>query len=223
MVTLEHIKADPYIKEFILRTDHNIQSIGYTEHGFRHAELVSTIAKNVGAKLGFSHHDQELASIAAYMHDLGNFLNRLDHYSWSTTLVYPILREMKMPPEDLVTVLNAIYAHDQPHSVIFNPISAMVVLADKSDVHRSRVPAKDVNPQMLKNDIHTRVNYAVTRSFLRVEQEIKEIVLELDIDTTVTPLMEYFEAFIDRMSHCRKAAEYLGMRFALVMNGHKVL
>ena len=223
MVTLSQVKNNPSIHEYILRTDQNIQSIGYTEHGFRHAELVSTIARNSAIKIGLSKKDQELAAIAAYCHDMGNFINRADHYAWSATLVYPILQSLKMPPEDVVTVMNAIYAHDQPLSIIFNPISAIVILADKSDVHRSRVPAKDINPHMLKTDIHTRVNYAVTRSFLRVEMETKEIVLELDVDTAITPLMEYFEAFIDRMSHCRKAAEYLGLRFALVMNGHKVL
>ncbi len=223
MITLEQIKSNPYIKELILRTDQNIQTKGYTEHGFRHAELVSTIARNVAIKIGLSKQDQELVAIAGYLHDIGNFLHREDHYGWSVTLVYPILFSLKMPPDDMVTVLNAIYSHDQPSSEIFNPIAAVLILADKSDVHRSRVPLKDVNPYALKSDIHTRVNYAVTRSFLRVEKETKEIVLELDIDTAVTPLMEYFEAFIDRMSHCRKAAEYLGLKFSLVMNGHKVL
>ena len=223
MLTLEQIKSNPYIKELILRTDQNIQTKGYTEHGFRHAELVSAITRNVAAKLGFSKKDQELVSIAGYLHDIGNFLHREDHYAWSVNLIYPIFLGLKMPPEDMVTVLNAIYSHDQPTSEIFNPIAAILILGDKSDVHRSRVPLKDVNPYTLKTDIHTRVNYAVTRSFLRVEKEVKEIVLELDIDTAVTPLMEYFEAFISRMTHCRRAAEYLGLRFSLVMNGHKVL
>lgn len=224
MVTLNQIKANPYIQEFIKRTDKNLQSVGYTEHGFRHTELVAAIARNVAAKLGLSKDDQELASIAAYLHDIGNFINRENHYAWAVSIVYPIFLELKMPPEDIATILNAIFSHEEKSEVfIFNPIAAIVILADKTDVHRSRVPKKDLTPEMMREDIHTRVNYAVTRSFLRVEKEKKEIILELDIDTSITPLMEYFEIFIDRMTLCRRAAEYLRLKFSLVMNGHTVL
>ena len=223
MVTLEQIKNHPYIREFIKRTDLNLQMMGYTEHGFRHMGLVSDIARNVASKLGFSKKEQELASLAAYLHDVGSFMSREGHYAWSATIIYPILMQMKMPPEDLATVMNAVFSHDQRDLFIFNSVAAIAILADKSDVHRSRVPAKDVTPEMMRTDVHTRVNYAVTRSFLRVEKEKKEIVLELDIDTSMTSIMEYFEIFIDRMSHCRKAAEYLGFRFAMVMNGQVVL
>jgi metal-dependent HD superfamily phosphatase/phosphodiesterase len=223
MLTLEQIKEHPYIKEFISCTDRNMQMLGLTEHGFRHTNLVAEIARNVASRLGLSEHDQELAAISAFLHDVGNFVNREFHYNWSVSMVYPVLLELKMPPADVTTVLNAIFTHDQRTFYIFNPIAAIAILADKSDVHRSRVPPKDINPTTLQQDIHTRVNYAVTHSFLRVEPEKKVIALELEIDTSVTPLMEYFEAFIDRMVHCRKAAEFLGLKFSIIMNGNQVL
>ena len=221
MLTLDQIKKHPQIKAFVRATDNFIQQWGFTEHGFRHINLCSDIARNVAREVGLDKREQELCAIAAYLHDTGNFLGRTWHHYWGSLLVYPILRELGMDPDDLVLVLNAITAHDKQDIKIVTPIAAIVALADKSDVHRSRVPKADI--AHLEDDIHSRVNYAVTKSFLEVEKKTKRIILKITIDTKIVPVMEYFEIFTERMAFCRLAAEYLGYQFGLVINDTKLL
>src|SRR3989344_1678893 len=185
MVTLEQIKKHPQIQAFVRATDNFIQQWGFTEHGFRHVNLVSDIARNVAREVGLDKKEQELCSIAAYLHDTGNFIGRTWHHYWSSLLAYPILLELKMDPDDLVLVLNAITAHDKQDIKIVTKIAAIVALADKSDVHRSRVPKADI--AHLEDDIHSRVNYAVTKSFLEVDSKKKLITLKMTIDTKIVP------------------------------------
>jgi metal-dependent HD superfamily phosphatase/phosphodiesterase len=221
MITLDQIKKHPQIQAFIRATDNFIQQWGFTEHGFRHVNLVADISRNVAREVGFTKEDQELCSIAAYLHDTGNFIGRTWHHYWSSLLVYPILRELKMNPDDITVILNAITAHDKHDIKIVTKIAAVVILADKSDVHRSRVPKADI--AHLDEDIHSRVNYAVTKSFLEVDNKQKRIILKITIDTKIVPLMEYFEIFTERMEFCRTAAEYLGYKFGLIINKTELL
>lgn len=221
MLTLDQIKKHPQIQAFVRATDNFIQQWGFTEHGFRHVNLVADIARNVAREIGLNKKEQELCAIAAYLHDSGNFIGRTWHHYWSSLLVYPILREIGMDPDDIVLVLNAITAHDKHDIKIVTKIAAVVILADKSDVHRSRVPQADI--AHLDEDIHSRVNYAVTKSFLEVDSKKKRIILKINIDTKIVPVMEYFEIFTDRMVFCRTAAEYLGYNFGLVINETELL
>ncbi len=221
MLTLEKIKQHPQIKAFIKATDNFIQQWGFTEHGFRHVTLVSNIGRNVAREIGLTEREQELCAIAGYLHDLGNFIGRTWHHYWASLLVYPILRELGMDPEELTVVLNAITAHDKHDIKIVTKVAAVLVLADKSDVHRSRVPAADISH--LEEDIHSRVNYAVTKSFLEVDSKQNRIILRINIDTKIVPVMEYFEIFTERMVFCRTAAEYLGYKFGLVINETELL
>lgn len=218
-VTLEELKEDPYIKAYITQADKHMEAIGFTEHGFRHADLVSHIAMNVLKRLGYSDREAELAGMAGYMHDIGNSVGRSFHAVSAAMLAHSVLTRLGMAPDELMAVLNAIGNHEEDYGMATSPISAAIILADKTDVHRSRVRGN--NP--LTDDIHDRVNLAAQRSFLRVDKERKLIELEIDIDTNISQVMEYFEIFLSRMVICRRAAEYLGCRFGLVINGVKLL
>jgi metal-dependent HD superfamily phosphatase/phosphodiesterase len=193
--------------------------MGFTEHGFRHLSLVSNIAYNVIRILGLSEREAELASIAGYMHDIGNVVNRRGHHLSGAILAYYILDDLGMHPDELFTVVSAIGNHDEETGQPVNNVAAALILADKSDVHRTRVR----NKTNIGLDIHDRVNYAVERSFLRVDPEKKHISLELDIDSQISPVMDYFEIFLSRMIMCRRAAEFLGCTFALEINGKKLV
>lgn len=219
-VTLEEVKQNEVIQSYIVLGNDHLGVLGYTDHGLRHALLVSAIAKNVLERLHFPQRDQELAGIAGYLHDIGNVVSRFYHAQVGAVLAERILSEMGMVPEEIAILMGAIGSHDpEEESHAVSAISAAVILADKSDVHRSRVR----NPDIHSFDVHDRVNYAATRSFLEVKNEDKVISLNLTIDTSIAPVMEYFEIFLTRMMACKRAAEYLGATFELDINKTKLL
>lgn len=212
------IKNNLVINTFIERSDKYLEALGYTEHGLRHVSLVAEISENILKRLNYSEKEQLLAKIAAYLHDIGNFLGRENHTTSGAIIAYTILKELNYFPEDISLVMEAISNHDEKTGFISNPITAAVVIADKSDAHRSRVRTK---PEFF--DIHDRVNYAVEKSFLRVNEKNKEITLELTINTEISKPMEYFEIFLSRMVMCRNASKILNCDFHLDINGSRLL
>jgi uncharacterized protein len=218
-VTIDEIRHDPEMKAFIAKANENLGVLGYTEHGPRHAGLVADIAENVLLRLGFSTRDAQLAAIAGYLHDIGNGINRLDHGIGAALLSRHVLERLGMPPEEYAEVMCAIGNHEEEYGEAVSPLAAAVILGDKSDVHRSRVRVIDPDT----DDIHDRVNMATTHSFLNVDAEQKTITLELEIDTSIIQVMQYFEIFLARMVMCRRAAEFLGCKFGLVINETRLL
>lgn len=218
-VTLEDIKASPEVVAYLKKADEHMAAVGYTEHGQRHASLTANIAYNIIERLGFPKRDAELAAIAGYLHDIGNVIGRYDHGEVSAMMAHSILKEMGMEPLEVATIVGAIGNHEEEKGDPVNIIAAGLILADKSDVHRSRVR----NPNMITFDIHDRVNYAAKKSFVRVEEGDKTITLELTIDTDISKVMEYFEIFLSRMIMCQRAAKFLGCNFRLVINDVRLL
>lgn len=219
MITLEDVKKNKIVEAYISRADEYLGVIGYTEHGKRHSNLVANIAYNILKRLGKSEREAELSAIAGYLHDIGNVVNREDHAYTGAVLAHSILIDMGMPPHEVAEVAAAIGNHDEQGCDPVSSVAAGLILADKSDVHRSRVR----NPDMIKFDIHDRVNYAVENSFLRVDNEKKVITLELTIDTRISQVMEYFEIFMSRMILSRRAASFLSCQFSLLINGNQLL
>lgn len=213
-ITLELVQAHPQLSMFISAADRVMEGLGFTEHGFRHANLVARIAYQVLARLEFDEEQAVRGCVAGYLHDVGNMVSREMHGQTGALLVYEALRK-EVPPADLTTIVAAIANHEEANGPQISRESAAVILADKSDVHRSRV-RKSGQPEF---DIHDRVNYAAEQSFLRVDSEARTITLELTIDTSISQVMEYFEIFLGRMQMCRLAAEKLGCRFKLTING----
>ena len=213
-LTFEQIQTDAELSALISAADHVMEGMGYTEHGFRHANLTARIAYNVLTRAGFDEHTANLGCVAGYLHDVGNMLTRDAHGQTGGLLVYHALRD-RMPTTDLAMIVSAIANHEEEQGYSVSEVSAAVILADKSDVHRSRV-RKTGRPEF---DIHDRVNFAAEQSFLRVDSVAKTITLELTIDPQISQVMEYFEIFLGRMQLCRKAADELGCRFKLVING----
>lgn len=222
MITLEQVKKNPQILQFIKKTENALKVLSYTDHGLRHSNIVSERAGEIAQQLGLNKKDQEMAAIAAFCHDMGNFIGRPFH-NYVAALLFHQVFSQEMDPDDLTTIMQAISYHDEKvrELALTNPISAIVILADKSDVHRSRVIGSNINE--IKADIHDRVNYAVESSKLEVDKKKKRIILTLKIDTEFVPAIEYFEIFTDRMVLCRKAAEYLGHNFGLVINDFVLL
>ena len=219
MLTLDDIKRSPAIKTYVQSADRVMQAMKFTEHGFAHAGIASHVAAHILSALNYDDRTCELASIAGYMHDIGNNINRYDHAQSGASMAFTLLSQMGMDPDETAMIVTAIGHHDEGSGGPVHPISAALIIADKSDVRRSRVRDKaDINI-----DIHDRVNYAVTDSELEVFPVEKIIRLGLTIDTRICPVMEYFEIFLSRMLMCRKAAEYLGCRFTLDINGTKLL
>ncbi len=217
--TLEDVKRDPEVQAFITKANEYTGVIGYTEHGARHANLTSSIAGNVLRRLGHDEREAHLAGIAAYLHDIGNLVSRANHEHTGAVLADGILARLGMVADERAVVMSAIGNHEESHGEPVSAVGAAVILADKSDVHRSRVR----NPDPATLDIHDRVNNAVEHSFLRVEEKSKTITLELTIDTALSQVMEYFEIFLGRMLMCRRAAKFLGCDFKLQINGTKLL
>ena len=219
MVTLEDVKKNEQVKALIAKADEVLGIIGYTEHGQRHASLSANIAHNILSRLNHSEEKAQLAAIAAYLHDIGNVINRDYHAQVGAVLAQNILLDMKMPLEDIMEIIAAIGNHDERDGQPVSDICAAVILGDKSDVHSSRVRTLE----MIKLDIHDRVNYAAKSSFLRVEEDKGVITLEIKIDTSVSQVMEYFEIFLSRMVVCRRAADFLKLKFQLEINGQRLL
>jgi hypothetical protein len=218
IVTLEEIQKNPELSMFITAADRVMEGLGYTEHGFRHANLTARIAYNVLSRLDYDDHTATLASVAGYLHDVGNMTTREMHGQTGALLVYHVLRD-EIPAADLATIMAAVANHEEEGGHAVSDVSAAVILADKSDVHRSRVR----KTAQIEFDVHDRVNYAAEQSFLRVDSEARTITLELTIDTEISHVMEYFEIFLGRMMMCRRAAEKLDCRFGLTINGAKLL
>ena len=219
MVTLEDVKKNEQVRSLIAKADEVLGVIGYTEHGQRHASLSASIAHNILTRLNHSEKKAQLAAVSAYLHDIGNVINRDYHAQIGAVIAQNILLEMKMPLEDIMEIIAAIGNHDEKDGQPVSDICASVILADKSDVHSSRVRTLE----MIKLDIHDRVNYAAKSSFLRVEEDKSVITLEIKIDTSVSQVMEYFEIFLSRMVVCRRAADFLKQKFQLEINGQRLL
>ncbi len=213
-VTLHTVQDNPELSMFISAADRVMEGLGYTEHGFRHANLVARIAFNVLTRVGFDEQAANLAAVSGYLHDVGNMVSREAHGQTGAVLVYQALKDT-VGSTDLTTIVAAIANHEEENGYQVSPVSAAVILADKSDVHRSRVRKSG----QIEFDIHDRVNFAAEQSFLRVDSNAKTITLELTIDTEISQVMEYFEIFLGRMQLCRKAAEVLDTKFKLTING----
>lgn len=218
-VCLEDIKTKPMVTTFIEFGNKHLGAMGFTEHSFRHAGLVANISANILERLGHPQRDCQLVEIAGYLHDIGNVVSRYNHGQTGAWLAKEILEEAGMPWKEIATIMAAIGNHEEEYGQPVNNIAAALILADKSDVHRSRVRNLDV----ANFDIHDRVNYAAQHSFLRVEPSKKIITLELKIDSAISGVMEYFEIFLTRMVMCRRAADFLDSRFSLVINDSKLL
>lgn len=213
-LTLRDIRRDKRVKTYMEKANEQMAAIGYTEHGFRHAGIVAGVSRGIPLQLGRSKRESELAAIAGYLHDIGNVVNRHSHCETGAMLAYSILIDMGMDPVEVAIIMGAIGNHEEDRGFPINSISAAVIIADKSDVHFSRVQ----NPNPMAFDIHDRVNHAVQKSYLRVEPETKMISLELTVDVESASVMEYFEIFLSRMVMSRRAADCLGCQFKLVIN-----
>ncbi len=214
ILTLEDVKTDASVIAMIEQADRSMNALGYTEHGFRHADLVAHISHNIIDKLGFPGRDAELAAVAGYLHDIGNAVSREFHGVTGALLARSTLEKMGFPLNEIVSIMSAIGNHEEEYGHPTSEIAAATILADKSDVHRSRVR----NPDMAAFDIHDRVNYAAEKSYLKVEAEEGSISLEIVINTKISTVMEYFEIFLSRMIICKKAAEFLDSKFNLIIN-----
>ncbi len=218
-ITFEFIRDHPRVRLYVRMADAALESIGYTEHGERHVGLVSRIAFNVMKRMGRPERQCELAAIAGYLHDIGNAVNRDHHAQTGATMAMQLLSDFGMPDDEILTVISAIGNHHENDGDPVNAVAAALILADKSDVHRTRVR----NPDMIKFDIHDRVNYAVEKSFLNVDEDRKHITLELTLDPAISHMMEYFEIFMTRMLASRKAAKHLGATFGMQVNGNRLV
>ncbi len=218
-MTYEEIKNNEAINTYIRHADASLSALGFTEHSFAHVTAVAETSGYILETLGYSSHDVELAKIAGYMHDLGNLVNRVDHSQSGAVMAFRILDNLNMHPEDIATIVTAIGNHDEGTGVPVNPVAAALILADKSDVRRSRVR----HIEDTKIDIHDRVNYSVIKSKLKINEEKTLIKLKLSIDTRMGSVMDYFEIFLGRMIMCRKAAEKLGLDFKLIINEQQLI
>ncbi len=218
MVTYEKIKNDEAINTYIKKADESLIALGYTEHSFAHVSKVAETAAYILTALGYDEHTKELAKIAGYIHDIGNLVNRVEHSQSGAIMAFRLLDRLGMPPEDIATVITAIGNHDEGTGVAVNAVAAALILADKTDVRRSRVR----NCDLTNFDIHDRVNYSVVSSKLEIDTESMSIILSLEIDTDISAVMDYFEIFLTRMIMCRKAAEKLSLTFRLYINGQRL-
>lgn len=218
-MTYLEIKQNPTIKTFIQKADESLVALGFTEHSFPHVTRVSSVAAYILETLDYPANQVELVKIAGYLHDIGNLVNRIEHSQSGAVMAFKLLSEMNMSAEDIATIVTAIGNHDEGTGVPVNPIAAALILADKTDVRRSRVRNRD----MSTFDIHDRVNYSVEDASLLINKEEKIITLSITIDTRYSSVMDYFEIFLARMVLCRKAAEMLSLSFSLVINGQQVL
>ncbi len=219
MITYEEIRNNNDIKAYIDGADESLKALGFTEHSVAHVTKVSETAKYIMESLGYDNHTIELVRIAAYLHDIGNLVNRIEHSQSGAVMAFRILDKLGMDSKDIATIVSAIGNHDEGTGVAVNAVAAALIIADKTDVRKSRVRNSDI-PSF---DIHDRVNYSVEKAVVTVKNEIKELWLELTIDTSISSVMDYFEIFLDRMVMCRKAAERLGLKFTLMVNDQQLL
>ena len=219
MVTYDQIKNDKDIKTYIMMADQTLSALGFTEHSLPHVTRAADVAGRILTKLGYDKRTVELAKIAGYMHDIGNTANRVDHAQSGAIMAFRILTNMDMPAAEISRIVSAIGNHDEGTAFPVNELAAALILADKSDVRRSRVRNKDKNTF----DIHDRVNYAVEKSKLTLSTKTKKFILHLTIDESISHISEYFEIFLNRMLLCRKAADYFGYTFEVNINHLRVM
>lgn len=219
MITLEDVMKNEEVKAFVNASQKQLKALGYTEHSNRHIGIVSKRTGEILQKLGYDERTIELGKIAGYLHDIGNCVNRVDHAHTGAILTYNILKEMGMPAEERTEIMMAIGNHDEKTGTAVNDISAAIILADKSDVHRDRVR----NTNLSTFDIHDRVNYAVTNADLKIDSKNRKVILDLTIDTKLCPVLDYFEIFMERTMMSKYAAKYLRIWFELVINDTKLL
>ena len=217
-ITFEDICNNETVKTYIRKADESLIALGYTEHSFPHVMKVAKVASDILLTLGYSEREAELARIAGYLHDIGNVINRIDHAQSGAVMAFRILDKMGADPEDIATIITAIGNHDESTAFPVNPIAAALILADKTDVRCSRVRNQD----FASFDIHDRVNYSVKESTVDLVKD-SHIQLNLNIETKMCTVMDYFEIFLNRMILCRKAAEKLKLEFRLVINGQRLL
>jgi uncharacterized protein len=218
-VTLDVVEKDAELLAYLEMGDTYLGAIGYTEHGMRHANLTAHISGNILRRLGYDDRVAEVASIAGFMHDIGNCVSRSDHWVSSACIARDVLARLEMDFAEIALVMNAVGNHEEDASDPATPVAAAVVIADKADVHATRV--REMDPA--NYDIHDRVNHAAKRSFLRVDSDTRTLTLEVDIETSEIQIIDYFEIFLERMQLCRRAATVLDASFSLVMNGTKFL
>ncbi|MBR2444046.1 MAG: HD domain-containing protein [Clostridia bacterium] len=219
MITYEDIKHNESIRTYIKKADESLTALGYTEHSFAHVGLVATRAEYILKALGYDEHQIELVKIASHLHDIGNIVNRREHSQSGAVMAFRILDNLDMNAEDIATIVTAIGNHDEGEGEAVNPIAAALIIADKSDVRRTRVR----NTDHIKFDIHDRVNYSVYESSIEINQEKTTISLKLKIDTKICPVMDYFEIFLTRMLMCKNAAQALGLEFKLIINDQAIM
>ena len=218
-MTYEQVKNDEAVKTYIAQADETLAALGFTEHSFAHVTRVAETAGYILQTMGYPERTVELAKIAGYLHDIGNVVNRVEHSQSGAVMAFRILDRMDFPPEEIAIIISAIGNHDEGNGVPVNAVAAALIIADKSDVRRSRVRDKET----VSTDIHDRVNYSVTRSEVKINETHTNLKLKLSVDTHVSSVMEYFEIFMTRMLLCRKAAEKLGLKFVLRINGQKLM
>ena len=218
-ITIETLRKDEEIGVYLKCSTEYLGTLGFTEHGKRHVSIVARRARNVLKDLDFSERDCELSEIAGYLHDIANMINRFNHGGMGAVMAYNILSRLKMPPEEIALVISAIGNHEEERGNAVNHVASALILADKSDVHRTRV----TNTDFATFEIHDRVNFAAESADLEVNKKDKTIKLLLSIDNKICPVMEYFEIFLARMMMCRRAANFLDCRFGLVINGNELL
>ena len=219
MITLKDVKNNKEVDALILGAQKQLDALGYTEHGYRHISIVAKRASDILKKLDYPERTIELAQIAGYLHDIGNCVNRVDHAHSGAIMAYNILKEMGMPVEERTEIMMAIGNHDENTGTAVSEISAAIILADKSDVSRDRV----TNKNLATFDIHDKVNYAVTNSELKLNAKDRKIILNLDIDTKICPVLDYFEIFMDRTMMSKYAAKFLNIWFELIINSTRLL
>lgn len=218
-MTYDEVRRDDAVNIYIAQADASMEALGFTEHSFAHVTKVAQIAGDLLEALHYPQRTVELAKIAGYLHDIGNIVNRVDHSQSGAVMAFRILDRMNFPPEEIAAIVTAIGNHDEGTGIPVSSVAAALIIADKSDVRRSRVRRKED----IASDIHDRVNYSVTSSHLDTDAGQKTITLQLTVDTAVSSVMEYFEIFMKRMLLCRKAAERLGMTFRLTINGQQLV
>ena len=219
MITFEDIKNNEEIRTYIALADESLVALGFTEHSFAHVTHVAETVQYILETLGYSQREVELGQIAGYLHDIGNLINRIDHSQSGAMMAFRILKDMGADAKDIATIVTAIGNHDEGTGRPVSPMAAALILADKSDVRRSRVRNQDKSTF----DIHDRVNYSVTKAELKINESKTLIKLKLHIDTRYGSVMDYFEIFLNRMTLCRRAAETLGLQFKLIINEQQLV
>ena len=219
VVTYKYIKQNPDIMTYIRRADQALKSLGFTEHSFPHVEKVAEVAAMILTELGYDQRTAELARIAGIMHDIGNVINRTDHAQSGAVMAFRLLDKLSMPAEEICSIVSAIGNHDEATAQPLDPISAALIIADKTDVRRSRVR----NDDPLTFDTHDRATYAVEHADLAFSPDKSTLLLDLQIDTKLSSVLEYFEIFLERMLLCKRACTFFDVRFSMLVNGTSVL